>query len=496
MSDGKPESSISSAPPLFSPRMTPNTPGKLRYGRTFLIGLAFFCSSLAWNYYNFIMPILLKDYFKSMGVLAGIDTSIGVVMVLDNIIAILLLPVFGALSDRTKSKFGKRMPYILIGASSAIIAFSVIGLLSPDRGIAAFVGFIAVVMWFNLSMAFFRSASVSLMPDLTDSEVRSTGNAIINLMGAFAMVIALVAPTLMGMIFDVRWVEQENLARAGGFYYISIITAIALIVLFLTIKETPTGKKFMEIGQQSIAIDPITLEYIGEGVGEEKKKETIMDSLKTVFKDRDKSTLFMLLVIFTWFLGYNAMDTYYSLFATQYLGWEESSASTALMVAPITMIITAIFSGKIAEKIGRKRTIFIGLIGLSASAIIMMFMTQFISVVILIAIIGVFYGMININTIVIIWEMAPEGKLGAYTGTYYFFSQMSATLGPLAAGGTFDIYKLISNATEGSQYFMLFPYLIFWEIVAMIFLSRVKKGESKSFTERQIAKLRDEYEED
>ncbi|MHA1776348.1 MAG: hypothetical protein DRO88_02300 [Promethearchaeia archaeon] len=493
--EGK-DSHLVTEEPIFKPRMSPNKPGKLKYGRTFLIGLAFFCSSLAWNYYNFIMPILLKDYYKSMGLIQGIDTAIGVVMILDNIIAIVLLPIFGALSDKTKSKFGKRMPYILIGASSAIIAFSVIGLLSQNRGVAAFVGFISVVMWFNLSMAFFRSASVSLMPDLTDPEVRSTGNAIINLMGAFAMVIALIGPTLMGMIYDVRWISFENKSRAGGFYYVSILTALALIILFLTIKETPTGKKFMEIGDHPIAVDPITLEYIGENVEENKQKETIWQSLKAIFTEKEKSAIFMLLVIFTWFLGYNAMDTYYSLYATQLLGWEESSASQALMVAPITMIITAVFSGKLAEKIGRKRTIFIGLIGLSATILVLMFVKTFILVVILIAIVGVFYGMININTIVIIWQMAPEGKLGTYTGAYYFFSQMSATVGPLAAGVTFDIYKSITNAVEGTQYVMLFPYLVFWELVAMVFLSRVKRGETKKFSEKKLAELRDKYEED
>ncbi|MCF2140791.1 MAG: MFS transporter [Candidatus Lokiarchaeota archaeon] len=481
---------------LFRPRMKPNTPGKLKYGRTFLIGLAFFCSSLAWNYYNFIMPILLKDYYKSMGIVQGIDTSIGIVMILDNIIAILLLPIFGALSDKTRSKFGKRMPYIIIGTTSAIIAFSVIGLLSHNRGVAAFVGFIAVVMWFNFSMAFFRSASVSLMPDLTDPEVRSTGNAIINLMGAFAMVIALAGPTIMKMFFDIRWIPEENKTRAGGFYYVSILTALALLILFLTIKETPTGKKFMEIADHPIAVDPISLEYIGENVEGNEKKETIWQSLKAIFTEKEKSAVFMLLVIFTWFLGYNAMDTYYSLYATQYMGWEEASASQALMIAPVTMIITAVFSGKIAEKIGRKRTIFIGLIGLSITVFIMMFMKSFPMIVLMIAIIGIFYGMININTIVIIWQMAPKGKLGTYTGAYYFFSQMSATIGPLAAGATFDLYKIITHPVEGAQYFMLFPYLIFWELIAMIFLSRVKRGEAKSFTKKQIDELRDKYEED
>ena len=186
----------------YPPRMKPNTPGKLRYGRTFLIGLAFMTSSIAWTYYNFMVPIILKESFLFMGVSTGIDTLTGFIMTLDNIVAIFLLPVFGALSDRTQSKYGKRMPFIIIGCASAIIAFSVVGLVSQFRGISVFVGLIAIIMWFNISMAFYRSCSVSLMPDLTDPEVRSTGNAIINLMGAVSMVIGLTVSPIMGMIFE------------------------------------------------------------------------------------------------------------------------------------------------------------------------------------------------------------------------------------------------------------------------------------------------------
>ncbi len=467
----------------YAPRMKPNIPGKLKYGRTFLIGLAFMTSSIAWTYYNFMLPLLLREFFLNMSIRSSIDTLIGVTMVLDNIIAILLLPIFGALSDRTQSKFGKRMPYIIIGCASAIIAFSAVGLTSSSRGIGAFVGLIAVVMWFNISMAFYRSCSVSLMPDLTDPTVRSTGNAIINLMGAVSMVIGLSVSPIMGGFFDTRWIAGQDAARASGFYLVSIITAIALIILLLTIKETPTGDKFLKIGEHSIGIDPITFEYLGEQ--ETKKKEKLLDSLKEVFKGKEKSALFMLLVIFTWFFGYNAIDTFYSLYATSYLGWEEGAASAALQIAPITMIITAVFAGKIAEKIGRKRTIFIGLLGLSSTFLVSIFITEPKYLTIVFGIIGIFYGMININTIVIIWEMAPKGKIGAYTGAYYFFSQLSSIISPVFAGVSFDIYKAVFKVAEGQQYILMFPYLIFWEIIAMICLSRVKRGESQKFLDKK-----------
>jgi len=315
------------------------------------------------------------------------------------------------------------------------------------------------------------------MPDMTDPNVRSTGNAIINLMGAVAMVFGLLTPTLAKLIYG------SAHQRSGGFYLVSFITTIAFLIYYLTVKETPTGEKFMRIGKNSIALDPVTLEYIGEKKTE--RKEPLLESLGRVFVDKERSALYMLFVIFTWFFGYNAINTFYTTYATEYLGWAEEVATRALSLAPIAMIVTAIFAGKIAEWIGRRLTIFIGLVGLAGSLAAVMFIRNQSYLTILFIIVGVFYGLININTIVIIWEMAPKNKIGSYTGAYYFFSQMSDTLSPVVAGGIFSLYKLISGVPQGQQYVLLFPYAIIWLVIAMILLSQVKRGESEKYLERR-----------
>ncbi|MHA1454284.1 MAG: MFS transporter, partial [Promethearchaeota archaeon] len=369
----------------------------------------------------------------------AIDVLVGVIMVLDNIVAIFLLPVFGSLSDRMKSRFGKRTPFIVIGVISAMTAFYGLGIIYTFPGVAAFWALVLVIMWFNISMAVFRSSAVALMPDMTDPNVRSTGNAIINLMGAVAMVFGLLTPQLS------VWIFGEEKATMGGFFLVSIITILAFVLFYLNIKETPTGDKFMRIGKNSIALDSVTLEYIGEK--KTKKREPLLESLKNVFVNKDRSALFMLLVIFTWFFGYNAIGTWYSTYATQYLGWELAKASSALSLAPIAMIVTAVFSGLIADRIGRKLTIFIGLVGLAVGFSAVM-LTGFlnlsgITLTVLFVIIGVFYGLVNINTIVMIWQMAPQNQIGSYTGAYYFFSQLSDTLSPVVAGGLFSLTKWI-----------------------------------------------------
>lgn len=463
----------------YQPRMRPNIPGRLKYGRTFLIGLAFFACSFAWSYYNFMMPLILRAYMEAMGLGAEIDVLVGVVMVLDNIVAIFLLPVFGALSDRVKSKLGKRTPFILIGSISAMIAYSVIGFVSNSLGVAVFWGLIMVIMWYNISMAFFRSPAVALMPDLTDPAVRSTGNAIINLMGAVAMVFGLLTPTISKMLFG------DTGSRSGGFYIVSIITMVGVLIFYLTIHETPTGEKLIEFGKNTIALDPISLEYLGEK--KTSTREPLLEGLKRVIFDKNHSGLFMLLVIFTWFFGYNAINTFYSTYASEYLLWSDEEASSALALAPMAMIVTAIFAGKIAEWIGRRKTIFIGIGGLTTCFVIIWLVPPNKTIMtVLFIVVGIFYGLININTIVIIWELAPKDKVGSYTGAYYFFSQLSDSLSPVVAGGIFSLYKWLADVPQGQQYILLFPYAIICEILAIVFLSQVRKGESQVFLQKHM----------
>ncbi|TFH28116.1 MAG: MFS transporter [Promethearchaeota archaeon] len=194
----------------YHPRMKPNTPGKLKYGRTILIGLGFLTSQIAWAYYNFNMPLLLRDYLGNVNFwIFGTDSFIGLIMILDNVVAIAMLPYFGVLSDHTKSRFGKRMPYILIGCTMAAIFFSLI----PHMEL--FGALIAVIMLFNLSMAFYRNCAVVLMPDLTDPRVRSTGHSVINLMGALALSLGMSAPIIMEFIFDASTPEGAKTPKLG-----------------------------------------------------------------------------------------------------------------------------------------------------------------------------------------------------------------------------------------------------------------------------------------
>ncbi|MHA1646246.1 MAG: MFS transporter [Promethearchaeota archaeon] len=488
----------------FKPRMKPNTPGKLNYGRTILIALGFFSCQTAWAYYNFIMPLILRPFIQDLNwSWIGDDSFVGAIMVLDNLVAVLLLPYFGVISDHTKSRFGKRIPYIMIGGITGAIFFSFI----PHM--QTFAGLIAIIMSFNLSMAFYRSCAIALMPDLTDPSVRSTGNAVVNIIGAFALIAGLASSVVVGQFVNVSTISGQKLARTIGFHYVSIIMLIALIILFFTIRETPTGSGILTVGKHPIAVDPITFEYYGEQPLKDVKTPSKWKYLKEVFSENDKSAIFLLLAIFASAFGFNAIETFYSSFAVSYLHWTDAEASKVLVMAPISVVLASVPIGKLSDRIGRRLSFMIGLVGLSLSVETLHYMDKifpnknelYIANIVVVMFAGIFVASIGINGIVMVWELSPPNKIGAYTGTYYMFSQLAAILSPVVAGFEFDQYKQlfpdrIIQFGEGYQYRMLFFYVFVWQIVALILMAWVRVDKKKILSKDEIKNLRDQFGED
>ena len=162
---------------------------KLNYKRTFIVGLAFLSICAFWQMYDNVIPLILTNTFHLN------ETYSGAIMAADNILALILLPLFGSLSDKTNTKIGKRMPYILFGTGLAIILMNILPILdngyfaSPSNG--KLVGFVVVLGLLLIAMGTYRSPAVALMPDVTPKPLRSKANAIINLMGAVGGIIYL-----------------------------------------------------------------------------------------------------------------------------------------------------------------------------------------------------------------------------------------------------------------------------------------------------------------
>lgn len=419
---------------------------KLNYKRTFLVGLAFFSICAFWQMYDSVIPLILRDTYHLD------NTSRGAIMGIDNLLALFLLPLFGAFSD----KKGRRMPFIAIGTSLAVVFITLLAIIVRNGGSEAagsITMFFVVLMALLLSMGFYRSPAVALMADVTPKPLRSQGNAVINLMGA------------VGGLYSLIMIKLAVTADASGaadytwlFAAVAGLMALAVAVLLLTIRE----KKLVA-----------EMKAINYGVSEEEdqsKTETVGGKEKLprpVFK----SLLLILATIGLWFLGYNAVTTFFTSYATATWSGGLSHASTCLMVATVAAVASYIPIGMISAKIGRRNMIRIGLILAALGFGIATFCAKEFSfyLYIVFAIVGFAQAAVTVNTFPMVWEISRSGNVGKYTGFYYTVSMAAQTITPSIVGIFLD--KFGNGA--------LFPYGFVFVLLALIPISLAKHGDNR-----------------
>lgn len=399
---------------------------KLDYKKTLLIGLAFFSASMVWPIYNSYVPIFLEKYLSS-------TFLIGIIMTIDNIFAVVFQPIFGALSDKVNTRYGRRMPFLLVGVPLGAIFFSLIPF---EFSLASLMLFVILT---NFSMSIYRAPAVALMPDLTPPPLRSKANGVINLMGGIAAVIAFGAG---GALYKID--------RHYPFFMASIIMVIAVILLYSFVKEPKNIHKQSETEDDAAVKD------------------------KSKLRGQFLSLVFLLLAIFFWFTGYQAVEAFFSLYGKHILGINEGDASILLMFFSASFVIFSIPAGIIATKFGRKRTIMTGIVGLLIIFIALTMIRSVAIIRILLIIGGLLWGSINVNSYPMVVEMATSGGIGKYTGYYYFFSSMAAIVSPALFGWIRDLVD---------SYQPLFIYAAVSFLFALFFMMLVKHGEPSLETE-------------
>ena len=412
---------------------------KFNYGKIFLLGFGFFGVSVIWTVYNAFVPLFLANKFNLAPWL------IGFFMTLDNIAALFIQPPVGAWSDRLRTPIGRRMPFILIGAPIGAIAFGFI----PVAAILPL--FVACTSTLLLSMAFWRTPVVALMPDITPSRYRSQANGIINLMGGIGTIIAsLVGSTLY----------EINIAFP--FWMGSVLVILASLLVFIFIKEP---KQF----------------------GEGEKQPNMFQSLQEVMRDKDKSGIRILLAIFFWFLSYTGIEAFLTLYATRHLGIPAGDAGRLTGHMGILFVLFAILAGILGSRIGRRVTISIGIIlmailiamiALLPSAFLVTTLTKLpllgtirmINVFLMGA--GAAWSLININSLPMVVDLTTLARVGTFTGLYYLFSTLSAIVGP-------NLYGWIVQLNGGNYNTMMVASPLFL-IVALVLMLGVRRGEAVS----------------
>ena len=408
---------------------------KLNYRRTFFVGLAFLSISAFWQMYDNIIPLILQNTFHLN------ETIIGAIMAMDNVLAVFLLPLIGTMSDKVDTKMGKRTPFIIGGTLAAVICMMLLPLADHYKLLGLFVAALALTL---VAMAMYRSPAVALMPDLTPKPLRSSANAVINLMGAVGAIYALI-------LIRVLVKKEDNPSYLPVFIGVACMMLLAVVILVATINEKKIAAKIAE-------------EYPEEAEEEKEKEE---HGLPAPVK---RSLVLILVSIFLWFTAYNAVTTAFSRYAVTVWGMEGGGFASCLMVAMVAAIISYIPIGMISSKIGRKKSIMIGLIMMFISYTSVFFYPTYNATAnIFFAIIGIGWAAISVNSLPMVVEMSKGSDIGKYTGLYYTFSMTAQIFTPIVSGA---LLQYVSYNT-------LFPYAMFFTACAFITMSMVKHGDSK-----------------
>lgn len=453
---------------------------KLNLKLTFKIALAFFGILMLWQVYNTYCPIILEAMLKELG-LKETNYLVGIIMALDNIAAIFIMPIFGRLSDKTHTRFGKRMPYIVLGMLLTIVTFPFIALMCMWN---SFAGVITFMLLFLIIMQSYRSPAVALMPDLTPKPLRSGANGIVNLVGYMGGVFA----TVLGMFSIFKLNSQSSLTEIQNkviwpFIVCTAVLVVVLILMIIFIKENDLLKQ--------------TKEDVLYG-------ETLSDTHEIINEDnvlskKDKRNLFIILTaIVLWYMGFNSFETFGSLFFKNVVG-DSTMYSTMAMVLSVVSIVTFIFFSTISNRIGRKLSIIIGLVSIAVAlasvAVVSIlpnisFVDENANVTIgwkiffigMSVLIGFGWALVNVNSFPMVVEYSNTKNLGKYTSFYYISSMIAQSITPIVVGLIMDFNEL------GQR--LLFVYassLMILSIIAVIFVK-----EKISIKDR-MAKSKDEH---
>ena len=439
---------------------------KLNDKRTILVGLAFLSICAFWQMYDNIVPLILTRTFHMN------ETISGLIMAADNILALFLLPFFGSLSDRTNTKIGKRMPFILFGTGCAMILMNLLPLIENSYyaapSTAKTVSFVIVLGLLLIAMGTYRSPAVALMPDVTPKPLRSKGNAIINLMGAVGGILYL---AITSVLYSQS--RLEAIEAAGGrvnyqplFMIVSSIMFVSIGILFLTIKEP-------KLTAENQALEAAHTEWnlaIEDSAGHEVLPAPVKRSLG-----------FLLASIALWFIGYNGVTTWFTTYVSEVMGQGLGGASTCLLIATAGAIVSYIPVGQIASKIGRKKTILGGVILLAVCFALGYVLTtayQSINVIMFVvfALVGLAWAAINVNSLPMVVEMCRDSDIGKFTGYYYTASMAAQVVTPVVAG----------TLMRHIDYRVLFPYAAFFVALSGVTMCFVRHGDAKAEGKRGL----------
>lgn len=470
---------------------------KLNYGKTILTGFGFLATSIAWAIYDPYITKILNHLLNASATITGWSTAlvehfptlvrfaeaqgesvtlegggftlvplfIGIIMTFDNIFGVIFQPTFGKLSDNCHSKLGKRRPFIVFGAPISAVLFFLIPIA------AVYVGSLPLTMCFIILFVFvmslWRAPVVALMPDLTPPELRSEGNAVINLMGGLGGLIGMVAGTIVTVIFKARGVAitAENEERIYPYVFLigAVVMIIGMLVLLFFVKEQDSRIEMKAQRNQA------SQEKSDKAAAKARKKAERAAAKAALSKGERKSLIFMLIGLFFLFCGTNAIQTYFSLFAAEILGKTTSEATIMMAVFAICSAAAALPAGKCGKKFGRKKTILVGLAVFMVVFALYVATRSFALIWVALVLGGAANMFITVNTLPLVLEIGGLDKVGTFTGYYYTATFSAQIASPILYG----VIRMLSGT-----YMSLFWYAPVVFVLSILCILFVKHGEA------------------
>ena len=417
---------------------------KLNYKRTLLVGFAFLSICAFWQLYDNVIPLILKNTFHMK------DSLVGVVMAMDNVLALFLLPFFGKLSDKCHTKLGRRTPFILGGTAAAVILMNILPYADNHEKLLLFVIPLGLLL---IAMGTYRSPAVALMPDVTPKPLRSKANAIINLMGALGGVFTL---GVTGLLVHAGATGRNDYTML--FLAVSLLMAISVIVLVLTVREN------------KLAAEVAAMETDEEKEAEAEEKKESGKAFGELAPDVRRSLWLILFSVAFWFMGYNAVTSAFTRYMQVQWGYDIKAASLCLMVATVGAVLSYLPVGILSSKFGRKKLIQAGVILLAVCFATAGPFTAFHpAVYVVFALVGVAWAMINVNSYPMVVEISKSGDVGKYTGYYYTFSMAAQIITPILSG----------LLLEHVGYQTLMPYATMMVAISFVTITLTRHGDNK-----------------
>lgn len=446
---------------------------KVNYFKTFIIGCGFLGSMVAWSIYDpYVSKLLseklsqsdfvtrlgadlanrypfLLEFMQAQGENVGsasggftlVPLFVGIIMTFDNIFGVIFQPLFGRLSDRTRSRLGKRRPFVILFAPLSALLFALIPFMPTIPTL------MICIIGFVFLMSLWRSPVMALMPDLTAPHLRSEANSVISVTGGIGAFLAVIAGKLLAAIFG--YDTELNEERRAVFIFGAIVMILGTLIVSVFVKEADSRT------------DPAH----GSGApGKSKKKQG-----SKLNKEERKSLIFMMCALFFLFIGTNSVTTFFALFAAEVLGKDTASATLMIGAFLAAGALAAFPAGILGKKFGRKKVIVSGLCALIAVFAAFTITKQLWLIWPAIAIGGAASLFVNVNTLPLVWSIGGLDRVGTFTGYYY-----TATFsGQVAAPILFGIVRVLTGT-----YMSLFGFCTTAFIVSLLFISFVRHGEA------------------